>query len=90
MRKRKTSRTKSRRSTKSLPSITIKGFTSCPYFQRAIKRAKKKKKQGRIKKLTIKRYSRKTFFDRIDKSCPLVLIDKKKISGYSGLKRQRL
>ena len=82
-------RTRSRRTTRRTrsSSITIKGFSSCPYFQKAVKLAKSKKKQGKVKRLIVKRYSRKTFFSRVGKMCPLVTINNKKIAGYDGLQR---
>ena len=71
------------------PTIVIKGFQSCPYFQKAVKLAKRKKKQGVVKKVTIKRYSSQTFFNRIAKSCPLVLFNGKKLrDGFTSLQKK--
>lgn len=70
-------------------TVIIKGFSSCPYFQKAVKLATKKKKEGKVKKLTIKRYTSKTFFSRIASSSPLVIFNGTKLrGGYESLKNK--
>jgi hypothetical protein len=68
-------------------TVVIKGFSACPYFQKAVRLANTQKKRGRVKKLTIRRYTSKTFFRRVAKSCPLVIFNGTKLrGGYESLK----
>jgi glutaredoxin len=71
-------------------SVGLRGFPDCPYFQKAKALAKRQKKKGKVKRLRIKEYTSAYFWTHVAKrgeTCPIVLMNGKKLKGgYTELK----